>query len=266
MKYKLLELTARYMRSRMLKIKAPEGAMDVCGTGGTGKNTYNISTAVAFVVAACGVPVAKHGNIASSSKCGSSDVLRELGVNIHAPKEVVEKCINEIGICYMHAPNFHPHFKLVGRLRRLFGKRTVFNLLGVLLNPAEVKYQLVGVYNEKPTSAIRDILCSFGVTNSIAYSCQGYDEVIPDHFTADILKKIEGGNAIENAEALLGVLYGDYTPYAECVILNASYALVVAGKAGDIEEGRAMAIEAIYTGKALDKLEQLISYTNEVEL
>ncbi len=275
------------MRKKMLTVEAPEGAIDVCGTGGDAKGTYNISTAVSFVVAGCGVIVAKHGNTSVSSKSGSSDVLMELGVNINAPKEVVEKCISEIGIGFLMAPLYHPAMKHVAKARKELGVRTIFNLLGPLLNPAGVKRQLVGVYDDKVMPTVAAVLAEFGSEKAwVVHSEDGLDEISttgktvvgktknkefeifyihPEKYGLPLRKieELKGGNASQNAQALLQVLNGEEGAYRDTVLLNAAAALIVADKVEDMEEGIAMAKEAIDSGKALQKLNQLIEKTNE---
>ena len=166
------------MRSKMLSVAAPENSMDTCGTGGDGKNSLNISTATAFVLASYGIPIAKHGNRALTSKCGSADVLKALGINIEMNTSKLEDCINEIGLCFMFAPNHHPAMKNVGPVRQELGFRTIFNILGPLLNPAKVKKQIVGVYSKE----VYKIYCEYFKNKKdtqaiIVHGCNGMDEI-----------------------------------------------------------------------------------------
>ena len=166
------------MRSKMVSVAAPENSMDTCGTGGDGKNSLNISTATAFVLASHGIPIAKHGNRALTSKCGSADVLKALGINIDMNTSRLEDCINEIGLCFMFAPNHHPAMKYVGPVRQQLGIRTIFNMLGPLLNPADVKTQLVGVYSKEVFKIYKDIFSKNRNKNAcIVSGYNGNDEI-----------------------------------------------------------------------------------------
>ncbi|MCH7832775.1 MAG: anthranilate phosphoribosyltransferase [Proteobacteria bacterium] len=277
----------RTMRAKALAIKAPDGAIDVVGTGGDGSGTYNISTAAAIVVAACGVPVAKHGNKALSSKSGSADVLAALGVNLDADLGLVEKAITEAGIGFMMAPRHHSAMKHVGPARVEMGTRTIFNLLGPLSNPAGVKRQFTGVFSKDWVEPLAKVLANLGCEAAwIVHGADGLDEmtttgpsyvaqlkdgeittfeVTPDDAGLPEAKPedLKGGDAATNAEALNAVLDGDPGPYRDVVVYNAAGALIVAGKAADLKQGCALAAAAIDDGKAKATLEKMIAISNE---
>ena len=277
----------RTMRAKALAVEAPEGAIDVVGTGGDGSGTYNISTAAAIVVAACGVPVAKRGNKALSSKSGAADVLAALGVNLDADLGLVEKSIAEAGIGFMMAPRHHSAMKYVGPARVEIGTRTLFNLLGPLSNPAGVKRQFTGVFAkdwvEPLAQALNNLGCeaAWGVhgadgldemtTTGASFVAQLKDgeittfEVTPDDAGLAEAKPedLKGGDAATNAAALNAVLNGDPGPYRDVVVYNAAGALIVAGKAGDLKQGGALAAAAIDGGQAKESLEKMIAISNE---
>ena len=277
----------RTMRAKALAVEAPEGAIDVVGTGGDGSGTYNISTAAAIVVAACGVPVAKHGNKALSSKSGAADVLAALGVNLDADLGLVEKSIAEAGIGFMMAPRHHSAMKYVGPARVEIGTRTLFNLLGPLSNPAGVKRQFTGVFAKDWVEPLAQVLKNLGCEAAwVVHGADGLDEmtttgasfvaqlkdgeittfeVTPDD--AGLLEAkpedLKGGDAATNAAALNAVLNGDPGPYRDVVVYNAAGALIVAGKAGDLKQGGVLAAAAIDGGKAKESLEKMIAISNE---
>ncbi len=279
----------RTMRAKALAVKAPADAIDVVGTGGDGSGTYNISTAAAIVVAAAGVPVAKHGNKALSSKSGAADVLAALGVNIDADLGLVEKAIREAGIGFLMAPRHHSAMKYVGPARVEMGTRTIFNLLGPLSNPAGVKRQFTGVFSEDWIEPLAHVLKNLGCEAAwVVHGADGLDEMTTTgpSFVAELKQgKIEtfqvtpedaglsparpedlkGGDAEHNAEALKAVLDGGPGPYRDVVVYNAAGALIVAGKADDLKSGAVLAAAAIDDGKAKAALEQWIAITNEGE-
>jgi len=204
-----LVMAAEVYRDRMIKIEAPEGTIDVCGTGGSGRNNLNVSTAVAFVVAACGVPVAKHGNRAASSRCGSSDVLEALEIDINLSPKDAERCLKENGLVFLHAPNYHPAFKYVAQARKELGVKTIFNYLGPLLNPAQVKKQLIGCsnYQEEIIGALKRL---------------GNEECF---LIKEEIEGIEGGDARHNAGQLIGLLTGEKSVYRDIVVHQAGIAI-----------------------------------------
>ena len=275
------------MRQHMRAIAAPADALDLCGTGGDGLGTLNISTAVSFVVAACGVPVAKHGNRSASSRSGAADVLEALGVNISLDPQAAASVLAEAGLVFLFAQTHHPAMKHVGNARKQIGRRTIFNLLGPLANPARVAHQLVGVFSSDWLVPYAEALKALGSSHAwIVHGRDGLDEVsisgptqvaILDDgavTTREItpedgglarrpLAEIAGGNAAHNADALRHLLEGASPgAYRDIVLLNASAALMVAGRAKDIKDGVAMAVRALDTGAARAKLEALITATN----
>lgn len=273
---------ARAMRAKVLTVRAPDGAIDTCGTGGDGKGTFNISTCAAFVVAGAGVPVAKHGNRAISSRSGSADVLKELGVNIEASPETISRCIAECGLGFMFAPAHHAAMRHVAQVRTELGTRTIFNLLGPLANPAGTKYQIIGVFGKEWVEPIAHVLALLGTERAwVVHGSDGLDELtttgisdvalvdggkvstfrisprnagLPDARPEDLT----GGNAVENAAHIRAVLGGLRGPFRDVVLLNAAAALLVAGKAKTLREGVALASESIDSGKALAVLEALV--------
>ena len=277
---------ARAMRAAAISFDGPEGAVDTCGTGGDGANTYNISTATAIVLAACDVPVAKHGNKAVSSASGSSDVLTALGVNVTAGPEKAEACLNAIGLAFLFAPHHHPAVKHVAPVRAALGVRTLFNLLGPLTNPAGAKRQLMGVYDKSLMVPIAETLLALGAVRAwVVHGDDGLDELtvtgpshvailrdgsvvsrtltpaeagLSRHDAADLV----GGDAQTNAEALRAVLDGDKGAYRDAVLLNAAAGLIVAGVEDDLAPAAVRAIKAIDGGAAKAKLDALIQYTN----
>lgn len=272
---------ARSLRARMLPVAAPEGAIDVCGTGGDGAHTLNISTAVAFVVAGCGVPVAKHGNRAMSSKSGAADVLEALGVKLTADAPTLERCLSEAGLAFLFAQNHHPAMRHVALARRELGKRTIFNLLGPLSNPAGVKRQLMGVFSADFLEPVAGALNELGCEKAwVVHGAGGLDELsaqsrdannvaileggavtrVSATVDAEINPDIRGGGASENAEEMRALLNGGgRAGHRDAVLLNAAGALVVAGRAKDVPEAWPMAAESIDSGAARERLARLVA-------
>jgi anthranilate phosphoribosyltransferase len=270
------------MRSKMLRVIAPDDAIDVVGTGGDASGSYNISTCAAFIVAGAGVPVAKHGNRALSSRSGAADVLAALGVRIDLPPDHISRCIAQAGIGFMFAPAHHPAMRHVGPTRVELGTRTIFNLLGPLSNPAGVKRQMVGVFSKQWVEPLAHVLRNLGSERAfVVHGSDGLDEITIagptavaslDHGevkTFDIAPEdvglarakpeaLRGGDADHNAKALLAVLKGQRGPFRDVTVLNAAAALVVAGKAADLKAGVALAEKSIDSGTAEGALERLI--------
>jgi anthranilate phosphoribosyltransferase len=279
----LIAAGARALRSRMLRVRTPEGAIDVCGTGGDGAHTLNISTAVAFVVAGCGVPVAKHGNRAMSSKSGAADVLEALGVKLTADLGTIELALREAGLAFLFAQNHHPAMRHVALARRELGKRTIFNLLGPLSNPAGVKRQLMGVFSADFIEPVAGALNELGCEKAwVVHGSGGLDELSAQHreannvamlqggavtlvrasVQAEINPDIRGGSAAENAEEMRALLGGGGRPgHRAAVVLNAAAALVVAGKAIDVVEAWPMAEHSLDSGAARGTLNKLVDIT-----
>ena len=266
------------MRAHMVNVNPGGSVVDIVGTGGDGHHTVNFSTAASIVAAACGAKVAKHGNRSVSSQCGSADVLEELGIAIALPPAGVERCLSEAGIAFMFAPGFHPAMKNVVPVRKALGVRTVFNILGPLLNPAASQRALIGVYSEAMVSLMANALYELGVELVMVVHCGGLDELAPvavatvatvtksgvamgtiDPFTLGFNKceigDLKGGTAVENADILRQVLSGKLEgPVTDTVVLNAGAGLYVAGSAGSVAEGCAMAKAAIAAGKPMEGL------------
>lgn len=261
------------MRDYMKPVQSPEGAIDVCGTGGDGHHTLNVSTAVALVVAACGVPVAKHGNRAASSRAGGADTLEALGVRLDIAPEVAEAQLADLGICFLFAQNHHPALKRMAPIRKAIGRRTIFNLLGPLANPAGVKRQLVGVAKPELVGVYAEAMALLGTERAMIVSGdEGLDELSisgTSHFASigfDLghtiiapegaglprhpADAIRGGDPAYNAAALRRLLEGEQGAYRDAVLLNAAAALIVAGTAQDGEDGIEEAAEAIDKGLA----------------
>jgi anthranilate phosphoribosyltransferase len=276
---------AEVMRARVDHIHvAKEIFVDTCGTGGDGRHTFNISTGAAFAVAGAGVTVAKHGNRAVSSRSGSADVLAALGVNVEAPKDVVERAIADVGIGFLFAPRLHPAFKAVAGLRRELGVRTVFNLLGPLANPAGARHQVMGVYEPRWVPVIGGVLAALGAAHAFVVHGEGLDEIAVTGMThvcevkdgqverfamepEDIglgrypEAEITGGDAERNAAILRDVLSGQKGAPRDAVLANAAAALVAAGAARSLREGVVVAARAIDGGAAADKLRRLVLAT-----
>jgi anthranilate phosphoribosyltransferase len=277
------------MRAKMLGVKAPADAIDVVGTGGDASGSYNISTCAAFIVAGAGVPVAKHGNRALSSKSGAADVLGALGVKIDQTPEQVSRCITDAGIGFMFAPAHHPAMKNVGPTRVELGTRTIFNLLGPLSNPASVKRQMIGTFSKHWIEPMAQVLNNLGSECVwVVHGSDGLDEITtagptsvaelkngkvrtfeitPDDAGLARVKPdaLKGGDATENAKALLDVLKGKKNAFREVAVLNAAAALIVAGKAENLKEGATLAAKSIDSGEAEGRLDRLIAVSCAVE-
>ncbi|HEV7369065.1 anthranilate phosphoribosyltransferase [Arenibaculum sp.] len=277
---------ARVMRAKVHPIEAPPGAIDTCGTGGDAAGTWNISTASAIVVAACGVPVAKHGNRAASSKSGAADVLQALGVNIECDMALVQRSLDELGLCFLMAPRHHTAMRNVGPTRVELGTRTIFNLLGPLSNPAGARRQLLGVFSRSWVEPLARVLGRLGSERAwVVHGSDGLDEITTTAVThvAELrdgtvrtfevapedaglarsdLAALKGGDAATNAQAIRALLAGEPGAYRDIVLLNAGAALVVAGRAEDIQAGAALARGAIDGGAAGRVLERLVEITN----
>ena len=293
---------ARVMRDRALPIRVGKSALDLdrddinldretildtCGTGGSGTNSFNISTTVAFVVSACGVKVAKHGNRAVSSSCGSADVLEALGVSLDVTPETVERCIAQIGIGFLFAPALHGAMKHAIGPRREIGVRTIFNILGPLTNPAGADCQVLGVYREDLVEKLAYVLKKLGCKRGfVVHGLDGMDEVTltcesriaevtaegvevrlvsPEEFglKRSSVAELHGGDAVGNAVIVRDVLSGSGGAKRRIVLLNSAFALVAAGKAADVIDGISVASEAIDSGRAARQLERLIEITNQ---
>jgi anthranilate phosphoribosyltransferase len=285
------ELTgfARVMRTKAHLVQpltlADEILIDTCGTGGDVSGSFNISTAAAFVVAGCGLRVAKHGNRSVSSHCGSADVMEALGVKIELAPEQIAFCIDEVGIGFLHAPLLHEAMKHVAPVRKQLGVRTIFNMLGPLTNPAGAKAQVIGVYAPHLTEMFAHTLNSLGSLRAlVVHGCDGLDEITitgksritelknrevktytiePEDFglVRATLDEIKGGDVKHNAEIVVSVLSGEKNARRDIVLLNAAAALVVGNRANDLQEGIHLAAEAIDSGAALAKLQRLIEVT-----
>ena len=294
---------ARVMREKALKIGSGNGLVsldrddinidqetivDTCGTGGDGTNTFNISTTTAFVVAGAGLKVAKHGNRSVSSRCGSADVLEELGINLNITPSDVEKCLDEIGIGFLFAPLLHGAMKYAIGPRKEIGLRTIFNILGPLTNPAGANVQVLGVYEPELTRTLAEVLNRLGSKSAfVVHGVDCIDEISitgetlvselrdgevkdyrihPEDFglPCSSIDSIRGGNATDNAQIVRSVLNGENGPRRDVVLLNASAALVAAAMATDFKEGIDLAQESIDSGNALKKLDHLIEMTRSL--
>jgi len=274
------------MRARMTAIEAPPDAMDVCGTGGDGAATLNISTANAFVIAALGIPVAKHGNRNLSSRTGGADVLAALGVNIEAPLERLPEILRETGCVFMFAPRHHPALRHAGPVRAELGTRTIFNLTGPMANPARVTRQFIGVFDPAWLRPMAETLANLGTNSAWIFHGNGLDELTLDGDNQIVTLKdgeisefllnasdaglpaapvadIKGGDAAENAAAMLALLEGKQDAYRDTVLFNAAAALIVAGKTISLKEGVAMAARAIDDGRAKAVLKALKNATHK---
>ncbi len=280
---------ARTMREHAVKISVEDpDAIDMCGTGGDGLGTFNISTVASFVAAGAGVTVAKHGNRSVSSQCGSADVLTALGVNVQSSAETVQACINRIGIGFLFAPLHHPAMKYAAKPRTELGVRSFFNIIGPLTNPAGVKRQLVGVYNPHVALILAGALQKLGAEKAcVVHSNDGMDEVTlssrtnvhevnkneqtreyhlqPEDFGFSklTLDSLRGGDKNANALIAMNVLQGGNSSARDVVVANAALGIYVSGKANTILEGKQKAEESINSGKALEKLKKLIRYTDQ---
>jgi len=248
------------MREKMLRVRAPADAIDVVGTGGDASGSFNISTCAALIVAGAGVPVAKHGNRALSSRSGAADVLAALGVNIELTPEGVSRCITHAGIGFMFAPAHHPAMKNVGPTRVELGTRTIFNLLGPLSNPAGVKRQMVGVFSRQWIEPLAQVLKNLGSESVwVVHGSDGLDEMGLQRVKPEALR---GGEAKENAQALVDVLKGKSGAFRDVAALNAAAALVVAARAKDLKQALALAQKSIDSGEAASRLQRLVAISN----
>ena len=274
------------MREKMLRVKAPADAIDVVGTGGDASGSYNISTCAAFIVAGAGVPVAKHGNRALSSKSGAADVLCALGINIELTPDQVGACIREAGIGFMFAPAHHPAMKNVGPTRVELGTRTIFNLLGPLSNPAGVKRQMVGVFSRQWVEPLAHVLKNLGSEHAwVVHGSDGLDEITTSGVTyvasldkGDVTtfeiqpedvglarikpEALRGGDAEENATALSAVLDGKHNAFRDVAVFNAAAGLIVAGRAVDLKDAVTKAAASIDSGEARRRLDRLVAVSN----
>lgn len=274
------------MRSKMLRVEAPANAVDVVGTGGDASGSYNISTCAAFIVAGAGVPVAKHGNRALSSRSGAADVLSALGIKIDLAPEAISRCIHEAGIGFMFAPSHHPAMKHVGPTRVELGTRTIFNLLGPLSNPADVKRQMVGVFSKQWVEPLAHVLKNLGSERAmVVHGSDGLDEITTSGPTTvaslengnvrmfeispeDVglmrapREALLGGDAQTNADALKSVLEGKKGAFYDIAVFNAAAALAVAGVAKDLKGGVVLAQASIKSGEAEGRLDRLIAASN----
>lgn len=274
------------MRSKMIPVTAPDNAIDIVGTGGDQSGSYNVSSCAAIVVAGAGVPVAKHGNRALSSRSGAADTLAALGINIEADPKQITACIEEAGLGFMFAPMHHSSMRHVGPARVELGTRTIFNLLGPLSNPASVKYQLVGVYSREWVRPIAQALKELGSVRAWVVYGDGLDEMTTAGIThvaalengvirefeispeevglrRAAAEELKGGDAEYNAAALMRVLEGEQSAYRDIVLLNAGAALVIADMAPDLQQGIALAARSIDSGAAKSVLNRLITVSNQ---
>ncbi|TFH04558.1 MAG: anthranilate phosphoribosyltransferase [Candidatus Thorarchaeota archaeon] len=278
---------AKVMRKMAIHISAPMNAIDTCGTGGDGSGTFNVSTTAAFVIAGAGVPVAKHGNRGVSSKCGSADLLEALGVPVNLTPIQVETCIKEVGIGFLFEPSFHKSMRHAVGPRRELGFRTIFNILGPLTNPANVKHQLVGVYDPSLTEPIAEVLDRFNVKHALVVHGDGLDEITttgptkitelssgeistytitPEEFGLKKaeLKDLKGGQPEDNAKILHDILSGKPSPYLDMVILNSAAGLFAANKVANISQGIETARDVIEGLKAKQSLETLTDFSKQL--
>ncbi|MGB9710843.1 MAG: anthranilate phosphoribosyltransferase [Thermodesulfovibrio sp.] len=276
----------KLFREYAIKIKAPENTIDIVGTGGDHSGTFNVSTATSFVVAAAGVPVAKHGNRSASSQCGCIDVLEELGVNVNMPPDTAERCLFECAITVLFAPLYHPAMKRVAPIRRELKIRTMFNILGPMLNPAQVKRQLLGVFSRQYMDTIAKVLQKLGSEDvMIVHSEDGLDEITVTGKTYIVrakngevkstvicpeeaglkkasLEDIKSFDKKESAKIFLSVLKGEKSACLDMVLINASGALQLSSFASDFKEGVEIARESIYSGRAYRKFEEFKKFSN----
>ena len=290
--------SAEAMRAHCVRLLNDEEVLEIVGTGGDGSNTFNISTTSSIVISAAGVPVAKHGNRAASSKCGAADVLEELGVNINIPPEKSLKCLKKINLCflfaqnyhlsmkYVFAQNYHLSMKYVAGVRKELSIRTIFNILGPLTNPAGATMQVLGVYDKDLVEPLTEVIKNLGVKSAlVVYGLDVMDEISvsdktfvcglkdgktmsyeisPEYFDMEFSSKedLVGGDAKENAKITLSILNGEKGPRRNAVLLNSAAGLYVAGKVESLREGVSLAAEIIDSGKALEQLEKFIECTN----
>ena len=277
---------AAVMREHMQRVSVPGNAIDIVGTGGTGLKLLSISTATAFVVAGAGLPVAKHGNRGASSPTGTADTLSELGVNISMLPERAAAAVSEVGMGFLFAPTYHPAMRHVGPARKQIGKRTIFNRLGPLSNPAEVKTMLLGTSESHLVRPMLEALKANGVSSAmVVHGHEGMDEITttgptiaaqlingkisefeitPEAFGINSAKlsDLAGGEPAVNAAALSNLLGGEHSPYRDIVLLNAGAALSLTDKASDIKQGIALAAESLDTGKAKSVLTRLAEFSH----
>ncbi|MGH1365643.1 MAG: anthranilate phosphoribosyltransferase [Calditrichia bacterium] len=270
-------------KARRVELTTPE-TVDLVGTGGDGKHTFNITTTASFVAAGAGLPVAKHGNRSVSSKCGSADVLKELGVKLQLSADQMSACLAETGIAFLFAPGLHPAMKYAIGPRREIGVRSVFNILGPITNPAGVKRQLIGVYEKPLAPLLAEVLRQLGSEHvMLVHSEDGMDEIslAAPTFVAELkdghireqtiqpedfgitrsAASLEGGDAVENANIMRSVLSGEASAYRDVVILNAAAGLIIGGRAASFSEAAKLAAESIDSGAAKKKLDALIDFT-----
>lgn len=276
---------ATVMRNKALPINAPDNAVDCCGTGGDKSSTYNISTAVAIVAAACGVPIAKHGNRSASSKSGAADVLEALGINLNVPQEKLEEALRVYNFAFLMAPRHHAAMKYVVPVRKALGIRTIFNVLGPLANPAKTKFQLLGVFDKDLVLPIAKTLKNLGTTSAwVVHGSDGLDEITttgetycailkdghieecvikPSDFGLDVSKAEDliGGEPKENAAALRNILSGEKNAYRDIVTANTAAVLIISGKENDLKQAASKAQEALDSGRALKLLNDYIEFT-----
>jgi len=280
---------AEVMREKSIRLNHRlSGVLDTCGTGGSGIHKFNVSTTSAIICASLGVPVAKHGNRAMSGKSGSADVLEALGVNIMLTHEQAAECLENIGICFMFAQNYHPSMKHAAGPRRELGIRTVFNVLGPLTNPANAEHQLMGIYDRSKTELITGVLRELGLKHALVVgSLDGLDEIsicaptkVSELRDGEIrtyeitpeelglkrhsLEDVIGGDPVQNAKIVREVLGGAQGAYRDIVLMNAAASLYAADRCEDLREGVQLAAQAIDSGSALSKLQELIDYTGVV--
>jgi anthranilate phosphoribosyltransferase len=282
------EMTAavKVMREKMTRIAGPANAIDVCGTGGDHAGTLNISTPVALVCAAMGVKVAKHGNRAASSKAGAADTLEALGLDMEKAGRTAEKTLQDLGICFLFAANHHPAMRRIQPLRKAIGRRTIFNLMGPMSNPAGVKRQLLGVFSGDWLEPMAQVLRNLGTEHAwLVHGSDGLDEITttgptrvvelrhgairgftiaPEDFgiARSDGEALKGGDASTNAQAIRALFEGVQGPYRDIVLLNAAAALVIAERASDMPAALELAAEALDTGKAKRVLAELVRITN----
>ena len=278
--------SAEAMRAHCVRLLNDKEVLEIVGTGGDGSNTFNISTTSSIVISAAGVPVAKHGNRAASSKCGAADVLEELGVNINIPPEKSLKCLKKINLCFLFAQNYHLSMKYVAGVRKELSIRTIFNILGPLTHPAGATMQALGVYDKDLVEPLTEVIKNLGVKSAlVVYGLDVMDEISvsdktfvcglkdgktmsyeisPEYFDMEFSSKedLVGGDAKENAKITLSILNGEKGPRRNAVLLNSAAGLYVAGKVESLREGVSLAAEIIDSGKALEQLEKFIECTN----
>lgn len=277
---------ATAMRVKAKSFKSVAGAIDTCGTGGDSRGTYNISTTTAFVLAACGLPVVKHGNRSVSSRSGSADVLSVLGIKTDCEPEISERCLRECGIAFLLAPKYHPAMRHVTPIRQELALRTIFNILGPLTNPAKPDFQLLGVYNKSLLKPLAETLKSLGTKAAwVMHGSDGLDELtitgsssvvaLKDGEISEFelspedaglprasLEDIKGGNPEQNASALIEAISGLESPYRNAIVYNAAAGLLIAGKADNLKDGAEQAKQAIDSGKAHSILRKLVDVSN----